>query len=110
MERVRRARACYPAEMSDVNSVLKTYLGTDEDGGYEPLYRDERLREAFPGRYVEMLALIQPYLDEDQEPDRAGDLIQQAHRFETALRQKFPELEPMVARALANRWHFGWSR
>jgi hypothetical protein len=58
-----------------------------------------------------MLEVIAPYLEEDQEPDRTdGDLIQQARRFEATLRQKLPELDATVARALANRWHFGWSR
>ena len=94
----------------DVNAVLKIYLGADENGGYEPLYRDERMLEAFPDNVAEMLELIEPYLAEDPEPDRSGDLLQQAHQFEAALRQQFPELEPMVARALSNRWHFGWSR
>jgi hypothetical protein len=95
----------------NVNHVLNVYLGADANGGYEPLYRDERLRQAFPDTYLEMLKLIAPYLEEDQEPDRTtGDLLQQAERFEAALRQKYPELDATAARALANRWHFGWSR
>lgn len=58
-----------------------------------------------------MMTLIAPYLEEDQEPDRtAGDLSQQAAQFEAKLRQKFPELDASVVKALANRWHFGWSR
>jgi hypothetical protein len=94
----------------EVNQILKIYLGADEGGGYEPLYR-ERMREAFPDCYSEMMALIAPYLGEDHEPDRTtGDPIQQAAHFEAKLRQKFPELDATVARALANRWHFGWSR
>jgi hypothetical protein len=94
----------------DINFILKTYLGADDSGGYEPLYRDARMKEAFPHSHAEMLDLIQPYLDEDHEPDRAGDLLQQSHQFEAMLRAKFPELDALVARALANRWHFGWSR
>jgi hypothetical protein len=95
----------------EVNQVLRVYLGTDESGGYEPLYRDERMREAFLDSHPQMMALIAPYLAEDREPDRtAGDLIRQAAQFEPTLRQKFPELDATVVRALANRWHFGWSR
>jgi hypothetical protein len=101
-----------PDEMKpDANHVLKIYLGANENGAYEPLYRDERLRQAFPDSHLQMMEVIAPYLEEDQEPDRTnGDLIQQARRFEAMLRQKFPELDATVARALANRWHFGWSR
>ena len=96
---------------TDINRVLKVYLGADENGGYEPLYRDEPMRQAFPDSYPQMMEGIAPYLDEDQEPDRTkSDLIQQAELFEVTLRQKFPELETIVVRALANRWHFGWSR
>jgi hypothetical protein len=95
----------------DINRVLKTYLGADENGGYEPLYRDERMRQAFPDSYPHMMELIAPYLEEDQEPDwTMGDVTQQAKRFAATLRQKFSELDATVIRALANRWHFGWSR
>jgi hypothetical protein len=95
----------------DIIRVLMIYLGADENGGYEPLYRDERMRQAFPHTYPQMMEVIAPYLEEDQEPDwTAGDLIQQAERFAAALRLKFPVLDATVARALANRWHFGWSR
>jgi hypothetical protein len=95
----------------DVNRVLKVYLGADENGGYEPLYRDERMRQAFPDSYLQMMDVIAPYLEEDQAPDWArGDLLQEAKRFEARLRQKFPELDATVIRALGNRWHFGWSR
>jgi hypothetical protein len=95
----------------EVNHILKVYLGATESGGYEPLYRDERMREAFPDSYSQMMALVAPYLAEDKEPDwTTGDLIQQAAHFEATLRQKFPELDATVVRALANRWHFGCSR
>jgi hypothetical protein len=25
----------------DINHILKVYLGTDDNGGYEPIYRDD---------------------------------------------------------------------
>ena len=91
----------------DLNHVLKVYLGADENGGYEPLYRDERMKQAFPDSYPRMMELIAPYLEEDQMPDWAkGDLIEERDRFEATLRQKFPELDATTVRALANRWAF----
>lgn len=73
------------------------------------LYRDERMRQAFPNSYSQMMELIAPYLEEDQVPDwTTGDLIQERSRFEATLRHKFPELDATVVRALANRWSFGW--
>ena len=93
----------------NINYVLKVYLGTNESGGYEPLYCDERMREAFPDTHSEMMELIAPYLAEDQEPDwTKGDLVQESDRFEARLREKFPELDAIAAKALANRWCFGW--
>ena len=97
----------------DINHVLKVYLGTDENGGYEPLYRDERMRQAFPDSYSQMMGLIAPYLEEDQIPDWSDaslDLNREADRFAASLRRKFPELDDITIKALANRWHFGWSR
>jgi hypothetical protein len=92
----------------DINHVLKVYLGADENGGYEPLYCEERLKKAFPDLHEEMMKLIAPYLDEDPDRDWTIDLVQDRDRFEAALRQKFPELDAISARALANRWSFRW--
>ena len=92
----------------DINHILKVYLGTDEAGGYEPLYREERLRQAFPDTHSQMMELMAPYLEADRERDWTLDLVQDRDRFETTLRQKFPELDAVIARALANRWSFGW--
>ena len=93
----------------DLNYVLKVYLGADEDGGYEPLYREERMRQAFPENYSQMMELIAPYLEEDHVPDWArGDLIQERDLFEVKLGRKFPELDATAVRALGNRWSFGW--
>jgi len=55
-----------------------------------------------------MTELMAPYLEADQERDWTLDLIQDTQRFETTLRRKFPELDAVTARALANRWSFGW--
>lgn len=94
---------------ADINYVLKVYLGADENGGYEPLYCDERMRQAFPDSYSQTMELIAPYLEEDQVPDwTMGDLIQETNRFEASLRQKFPEIDATAVSALANRWAFGW--
>lgn len=100
----RRLNAMKP----DINHVLKVYLGTDESGGYEPLYREERLRKAFPDSHSQMTELMAPYLEADQQRDWTLDLVQERDRFESTLRQKFPELNAIIARALANRWSFGW--
>jgi hypothetical protein len=97
----------------DINHVLTIYLGTDENGGYQPLYCDERMRQAFPDTHSQMMELIAPYLDEDQTPDWSNanlDLNQEANRFAASLRRKFPELDDVTINALSNRWHFGWSR
>ena len=91
----------------DVNYVLKIYLGAGKNGGYEPLYREERMKQAFPDSHAEMFQLIAPYLEEDHAPDWTSDLLEESNRFERALRRKFPELDAIAARALANRWHFG---
>jgi hypothetical protein len=92
----------------DINRVLKVYLGADATGGYEPLYREERMKQTFPDSYVEMMQLIAPYLDEDQERDWGRDLVKERNRFEASLRNKFPELDAITTRALANRWSFAW--
>src|SRR5262245_17643437 len=97
----------------DASSVLKIYLGADDNGGYEPLYRDERMKKAFPDSHVRMMELIAPYLAEERDPDLSvgsADLISQASQFAEHLRRKFPELDDIAIKALANRWHFGWSR
>jgi hypothetical protein len=71
------------------------------------------MRQAFPDSHSQMMELIAPYLDEDRTPDWSNgplDLNQEANRFAAFLRRKFPELDDITIKALANRWHFGWSR
>ena len=93
---------------ADINQLLKLYLGADQNGGYEPLYREERLRKAFPNDHERMLELMAPYLNEDPPRDWTRDLVEERDRFEAKLRQKFPELDAISARVLANRWSFDW--
>jgi hypothetical protein len=95
-------------EKSDINALLKLYLGADENGSYFPLNCEERFKKEFPENHSKMMQLIAPYLEEDRERDWTMDFLEDTHRFETALRQKFPELDAISARALANRWSFGW--
>lgn len=92
--------------MEDINQILQIYLGTDASGGYQPIGREARLQRAFPEDFSRLLDLIRPYLDEDQEPDWSGTLIEETNRFEARLRERFPELDAVSVRALANRWSF----
>ena len=93
----------------DVNQVLQLYLGAGADGGYQPIGCDERLRQAFPNDYSAAKAAIARYLDETHEPDWARrSLAAETRRFITALEQKFPELEGISVKALANRWSYDW--
>ncbi len=94
---------------SDVNAILKVYLGTDERGGYMPGDGEERLRRVFPDEHVEHLATVSAYLSEDHEPTwKSGELSEETRLFEAKLQERFPELERTVIRALANRWSYGW--
>ncbi len=94
---------------TEINSLLKLYLGAEENGGYQPIGCEERIKNAFPGDYVGKMRQISQYLDEDHTPDwTKNDLIAESHLFEGELRTKYPELDSIVIRALANRWPFGW--
>ena len=94
----------------NISYALKTYLGADENGAYEPLYCEERLKQSFPEDHTEMMRLITPYLEVDRRPNSGQELTEDADRFAEELRDRFPELDEIAVRALANRWHFGWSR
>jgi hypothetical protein len=96
-------------EIANINEVLKLYLGADANGGYQPIGCDERLRSAFPDDYSRLLQSIALYLDADHTPDWSKrDLIQERNLFIEELEQKFPELDGIAIRALANRWSFGY--
>lgn len=93
----------------DINRVLRIYLGTDANGGFQPVGCEKRLRSAFPTDYSRMMELASPYLDEHQSPDFSrGGLVEERDRFADALRQKFPELDDVCVRALANRWSYDY--
>jgi hypothetical protein len=95
-------------DKSNINSLLKLYLGADEDGGIRPLNCEERFKNEFPCDHSAMRQLIAQYLEEDRERDWTVDFLEDTHRFEAELRQKFPELDAISARALANRRSFRW--
>jgi len=51
-----------------INSLLKLYLGADDDGRYQPIGRADGIRDAFPSDYEEKMRMIAPHLDEDCTP------------------------------------------
>jgi hypothetical protein len=95
---------------SDINSALRVYLG-DEHGGYQPIDTEERLRRAFPTEHDAVRAAIEPYLKEEEQfdyPASAESLAAAGDIFAQHLRAKFPELDPISVRGLANRFTFAW--
>ncbi|MDH5221126.1 MAG: hypothetical protein OEW94_07835 [Betaproteobacteria bacterium] len=92
-----------------LNGFLKYCLGTNQDGGYQPIGFSDRLQSVCAEATQEEQAVLQEILSEDRSPNwTSGSLAQEARLFEIALAQKHPYLEPVVARALANRWAHGW--
>lgn len=95
--------------MIDINKAHKIYLGTDCRGGYQPAGPDRRLERAFPQISAVVMTLIQPYLDFATGPDwKTDDLMQIGKAFEVSIKRKFPELEEIVIRSLANRFTYSW--
>jgi len=94
---------------TDINKLLKIYLGTDENGGYQPIGCEERIMSAFPIDYNQKMDLIAPYLNEEHSPDWAkNDLLTECKKFEGVIHRKYPEIEKIVVRSLVNRWSFSW--
>jgi hypothetical protein len=92
-----------------LNGFLKCCLGTNQDGGYQPIGFSDRLQSVYSEATQEEQALLQEILSEDRSPNWTSDsLTEEARLFEIVLAEKYPYLEPVVARALANRWAYGW--
>ncbi|MFT3781039.1 MAG: hypothetical protein QM790_03420 [Nibricoccus sp.] len=88
---------------------MKVYLGTDAAGGFQPIGCEERLKRAYRFDHAKRLQEIERYLEEDHTPDWSKhDLIQAGNFVADVLKKKFPELEDVVVRSLANRFTFGW--
>jgi hypothetical protein len=95
--------------LDNINEILRIYLGTDTSGGYQPVGCEDRLRDAYPSNPDMVLARIAHYLDFEFSPAyQFPDLVQARDAFESAIKTTFPELEPVVARALANRYAYNW--
>src|SRR6185503_14054496 len=91
----------------DINAILKIYLGSGHDGGYQPIGVKERFERAFPHDHAEKLALIRMYLQQDHQPDWSKHtLAQEQIAFAADLAEEFPELDAVAAKALACRWSF----
>ena len=93
----------------DINNILRIYLGT-KNGGFDPIGQGEdRLKQAFPRDWERMLVAIEPYLGVDHRPDWSlHDLIEEGEIFAEILRKRFPELDDISVKALANRFTYGW--
>lgn len=96
--------------ISSVNESLKRCLGGAEVCGYQPVGFEERLREAFDAATAAEQALMRSALDLEWSPSQwaRGDLSADAAAYEVMLRDRFPELEALVIRALASRWAYQW--
>ena len=99
------------AKAADINEILRVYLDTDSRGGYRSgigIDQEARLRKAFPNMDIDdLMQRIDPYLEEWHNPDYEWeDLAAEADKFEELLVKKFPELDPLIARSLANRWSY----
>jgi hypothetical protein len=91
----------------DVNAILKIYLGAGPNGGYQPIGREERFRQAFPHDHAEKLAQIANYLQQDHQPNGSErTLAEEQVAFAAILENRFPELDSAAANALACRWSY----
>ncbi len=94
----------------DINNILRIYLGTDANGGFNPIgHGEDRLKLAFPRDWEQRLEAIGPYLKVDHRPDWSlHDLTEEGEIFAEILRKRFPELDDISVKALANRFTYGW--
>ena len=95
--------------MIDINEALAVYLGTDDRGGYMPVGHEMRLEKHYGDSWEQAMNAIQVYLQFDYTPDWSeNDLNSVADAFTEAVSSRFPELSANVARALGNRFSYGW--
>lgn len=96
--------------MSRINNLLVHCLGTDESGGYQPIGFEARLKSVISRSSQDEAAFILRLLNMEWGPDRwtRASLSDETQTYEQLLKDGYPELEPAVIRALANRWSYGW--
>ena len=96
----------------DINRALQAYLGCNSSGGYQPLGdHDARLRQAFPLESESARDAIEVYLREADGfayPPEAQSLSAAGELVATTLHEKFPDLDDLSIRCLANRCTFRW--
>lgn len=95
---------------TEVNEILKVYLGAGASGGYLPHSHEERMRAAYGEHAISKLELIQKYLNEDHPMTdwTQKDYAKEASAFDLELAKKYPELDQTTLNALACRWSYGW--
>ena len=92
-----------------VNELLRAFLGAGEAGGYRPGGGEERLKEAYPDSHEQMRSLIERYLEFEFSPNWDEQSLEEAgEAFTVAISERFPELEPAVARSLGHRFTYSW--
>jgi hypothetical protein len=100
-----------PIVLFDPNEVLTIYLGVSEVGGFAPINTMKRLEQVYLHNAEAAFQSVERYLNSPEHPIEqwtSHDLSQEQPRYETKVKQTFPELNDTVIHALACRWSYLW--
>ena len=95
---------------SRVNALLMRCLGADKSGGYQPIGFESRLEVTLAEADQDERSLILKVLNMAWIPGSwmQASFADEMRVYERVIAKEHSELEPMVVRALANRWSYGW--
>lgn len=96
--------------MSRINNLLFRCLGSDDAGGFQPIGFEARLKSIISESSQDESTFMLMLLNIDWGPDKwtQASLADEAQEFKQLLKEGYPDLEPVIVCALANRWSYGW--
>ena len=95
----------------EVNVAMRTFLGGDEDAGYDPLGGEDRLKVKYGERWEEMRALLGEYLKTVAEIPvdwEKENLSAATARAVGMIQNQYPWFDDRVRQKMANYFAYQW--
>lgn len=95
----------------EVNEAMRLYLGGGDNGGYEPLRKEDRLRERYGTQWENVQKVLDDYLkivmDIPVEWDKES-LSEAGLKVKGIIKEKFPSLDDFTCRSMSNYFTYQW--
>lgn len=98
-------------KQEEINEAMRLYLGDKENGGYDPLRKEDRLRERYGTQWEDVQKVLEGYLkiamDIPVEWEKVT-LSEAGLKVKGIVKEKFPYFDDFTCRSISNYFTYQW--